>query len=177
VGEARRRGDEYLLERRLFRRRTTGEVIDSSWLRFSFPHWYHYDVLRALDYLRDGKTQTSSLKLGSRPSSALAAGDHENGSKEGVLNGVTVGDITPDIRGQLQLPETVQGAVITDVDPGSASARAGLNRGDVILDLDRKPVHNADDAVRLSDEIKGPKVLVRLWRNGASQYVVVDESQ
>jgi len=130
-----------------------------------------------LDYLRDGKTQTSSLKLGSRPSSALAAGDHENGSKEGVLNGVTVGDITPDIRGQLQLPETVQGAVITDVDPGSASARAGLNRGDVILDLDRKPVHNADDAVRLSDEIKGPKVLVRLWRNGASQYVVVDESQ
>jgi hypothetical protein len=53
VGEARRRGDAYLLERRLFRRRTTGDVIDPSWLRFSFPHWYHYDVLRALDYLRD----------------------------------------------------------------------------------------------------------------------------
>jgi hypothetical protein len=53
VGEACRRGEAYLLERRLFRRRTTGEVIDPSWLRFSFPHWYHYDVLRALDYLRD----------------------------------------------------------------------------------------------------------------------------
>ena len=52
VGEARRRGEAYLLERRLFRRRTTGEVIDPSWLRFSFPHWYHYDVLRALEYLR-----------------------------------------------------------------------------------------------------------------------------
>ena len=53
VGEARRRGEAYLLERRLFRRKSTGEVIDPSWLQFSFPHWYHYDVLRGLDYLRD----------------------------------------------------------------------------------------------------------------------------
>ena len=52
-GEARRRGEEYLLERRLFRRKSTGAVIDPSWLRFSFPHWYFYDVLRGLDYLRD----------------------------------------------------------------------------------------------------------------------------
>lgn len=53
VAEARRRGEEYLLARRLFRRKSTGEVIDPAWLRFSFPHWYHYDVLRGLDYLRD----------------------------------------------------------------------------------------------------------------------------
>jgi len=52
VGEARRRGEEYLLERRLFRRKSTGEVIDPSWLQFSFPTWWHYDVLRGLDYLR-----------------------------------------------------------------------------------------------------------------------------
>ena len=55
VGEARRRGAEYMLERRLFRRKTTGDVIDASWLRFSFPTWYHYDVLRALEYLRDAE--------------------------------------------------------------------------------------------------------------------------
>jgi len=55
VGEARRRGEAYMLERRLFRRKSTGEVIDPSWLRFSFPHWYHYDVLRALEYLRDAE--------------------------------------------------------------------------------------------------------------------------
>lgn len=52
VGAARRRGEEYLLERRLFRRRSTGEVIDSTWLQLSFPHWWHYDVLRGLDHLR-----------------------------------------------------------------------------------------------------------------------------
>ena len=49
---ARRRGQEYLLERRLFRRLSTGEVVDPDWLRFSFPTWWHYDVLRALDYFR-----------------------------------------------------------------------------------------------------------------------------
>jgi hypothetical protein len=55
VGEARRRGEAYLLERRLFRRKSTGEVIDPSWLQFSFPTWYFYDVLRGLEYLRDAE--------------------------------------------------------------------------------------------------------------------------
>ena len=55
VGEARRRGEEYMLERRLFRRKSTGDVIDPSWLRFSFPTWYFYDVLRGLEYLRDAE--------------------------------------------------------------------------------------------------------------------------
>ncbi len=49
---ARRRGEEYLLERRLFRRRSTGEVVDPAWLQFSFPIRWHYDVLRALEYFR-----------------------------------------------------------------------------------------------------------------------------
>jgi hypothetical protein len=58
VTEARLRGQEYLLERRLFRRRSTGEVIerdrkgDATWTRFAFPTWWHYDVLRGLEYLR-----------------------------------------------------------------------------------------------------------------------------
>lgn len=52
VAEARRRAHEYLLERRLFRRRSTGETIDPLWAQFAFPPLWHYDVLRALDYLR-----------------------------------------------------------------------------------------------------------------------------
>lgn len=58
VKEARLRGQEYLLERRLFRRKSTGEVIERDrdgetvWTRFAFPTWWHYDVLRGLDYLR-----------------------------------------------------------------------------------------------------------------------------
>lgn len=58
VTAARLRGQEYLLERRLFRRRSTGAVIErdrkggAAWTRFAFPTWWHYDVLRGLDYLR-----------------------------------------------------------------------------------------------------------------------------
>jgi hypothetical protein len=58
VTKARLRGQEYLLERRLFRRRSTGEVIerdrkgDTTLTRFAFPTWWHYDVLRGLEYLR-----------------------------------------------------------------------------------------------------------------------------
>ena len=55
VRAARRRGEEYLLERRLFRRKSTGEVIDPSWLQFSFPTWYFYDVLRGLEHLREAE--------------------------------------------------------------------------------------------------------------------------
>lgn len=58
VTAARLRGQDYLLERRLFRRRSTGEAIERDrksgavWTHFAFPTWWHYDVLRGLDYLR-----------------------------------------------------------------------------------------------------------------------------
>ena len=53
VTDARRRGEQYLIERRLLRRLSTGDIIDETWTRFAFPPLWHYDVLRALDYLRD----------------------------------------------------------------------------------------------------------------------------
>jgi hypothetical protein len=49
---ARRRGEEYLLERKLFRRKSTGKVVNPDWLQFSFPTRWHYDVLRGLEYFR-----------------------------------------------------------------------------------------------------------------------------
>lgn len=49
---ARRRGEEYLLERKLSRRKSTGDIVNPAWLHFSFPTHWHYDVLRALDYFR-----------------------------------------------------------------------------------------------------------------------------
>ena len=52
VTDARRRAQEYLLERRLLRRLSTGEIIEPTWTQFAFPPLWHYDVLRALDYLR-----------------------------------------------------------------------------------------------------------------------------
>jgi hypothetical protein len=57
IAEARRRGEEYLLERGLFRRRSTGEVASPAFLSFAFPPRYEYDVLRGLHYFRDAGLQ------------------------------------------------------------------------------------------------------------------------
>ena len=60
VAKARKRAENYLLERRMFRSLRTGEVIDKRWLRFSFPTFWHYDVLRGLDYLRNAGIKPDS---------------------------------------------------------------------------------------------------------------------
>jgi hypothetical protein len=60
VREARRGGEEYLLERRLFRRKSTGEVANAAYLNLAFPYYWHYDVLRALDYFRRQGTEPDS---------------------------------------------------------------------------------------------------------------------
>ena len=60
VTKARQRAEKYLLERRLFRSLRTGEIIDKRWLRFSFPTFWHYDVLRALDYFRNAGVKPDS---------------------------------------------------------------------------------------------------------------------
>ncbi len=66
VTNARRRAENYLLDRRMFRSLRTGEVINKRWLRFSFPTFWHYDVLRGLDYLRN-----TGIKPKSRVSDAI----------------------------------------------------------------------------------------------------------
>jgi hypothetical protein len=58
--EARRGAEEYLLERSLFRRKSTGEVVDPAYLEFAFPYYWHYDVLRALDYFRRSGAERDS---------------------------------------------------------------------------------------------------------------------
>ena len=77
VTKARKRGENYLLERGMFRSLRTGEVIDTRWLRFSFPTFWHYDVLRGLDYLRN-----AGIKPDSRVSEAVEVvmeRRHQNG--------------------------------------------------------------------------------------------------
>jgi hypothetical protein len=60
VTKARKRAENYLLDRRMFRSLRTGEIIDKHWLRFSFPTIWHYDVLRGLDYLRNAGVKPDS---------------------------------------------------------------------------------------------------------------------
>lgn len=77
ISDARRAGEEYLLERRMFRRLSTGEIVDRKWTRFAYPTMWHYDVLRGLDYLRD-----AGVKPDERVAEAIEvveARRHQNG--------------------------------------------------------------------------------------------------
>ncbi len=131
-----------------------------------------------LKFIRDGKEQTLPVKVGELPQEGLArAGDRPGGLRRSqetdLLDGVTVDDITPRTRQQFNLPARLQGALIVEVEPGCPAAAAGLQPGDVILEINRQPVANADEAVRLSEEIRGNSVLLRVWSQGGSRFVVV----
>jgi hypothetical protein len=89
VTRARKRGEKYLLERRMFRSLRTGEVIDRRWLRFAYPLVWHYDVLRGLDYLREAGVRPDGRV--SEGVGVVRARRHQNGRwqlnlihKEGV---------------------------------------------------------------------------------------------
>ena len=135
-------------------------------------------IIVKVEVLREGKPKTLKAKLTRRDEDALARSDNAPADKdEGVLNGVGVGDITAELRSQMQIPARVKGAIITGIEADSPAAKQGLREGDIILELDRKPVANAEQAVKLSEEIKGPKVLVLVWRAGRTRYIAIDESK
>ena len=132
----------------------------------------------SLKVLRDGKEKTFAVTLKEMPEQKLASANNEPGDNESdALNGVTVGDIDSAARSRFNIPDRVKGALITEVDPDSASYEAGLRPGDVIQEIDHKRVTNAAEAVEVSKHVKTKQVLVRFWSRGGSDYVVVDEGK
>jgi serine protease Do len=132
-----------------------------------------------IEILRDGDTKKLDVAVKEMPGSeTLAKGDsRDNRDDTGTLNGVSVGDLDNRARQDFGLPGTVKGVVVTEVDPDSAAAEAGLKAGDVIQEIDRHPVKSAEEAVRLTEKTDSKRTLLRVWRDGGSRYVVVDESK
>jgi len=127
--------------------------------------------------LRNGDEKTLEVTIKPMPGTEqLAEAGSQNGSDTGTLNGVTVGDLNQQAREQYNIPKNINGALITQVDPTSASAQAGLQPGDVIESINRHPVKDADEAIQLTEHPKSKETLVRVWADGGSHYVVVNES-
>jgi len=128
--------------------------------------------------LRDGKEKNLTVTVEKLPGTEeLAENGGHGGIDQGTLNGVAVGDLDSQTRREFNIPKDVQGAVITQVEPDSAAAQAGLKPGDVIQSINRQPVKNAEEAVRLTEQPEKRKTLLRLWANGGSRFVVVDEDK
>jgi serine protease Do len=130
-----------------------------------------------LGVMRDGKSMNVPITLeamGSRDN------DHQDASADHGKPrwGLGLGDVTPDARQQLQAPENVHGALIEQVQPGSPADNAGLQRGDVIMEVDRKPVQSAADVQKaLSSVGKGQDALLLVWSNGGNTFRVMHAAE
>ncbi len=127
-----------------------------------------------LEVLRDGKDVSVPVTLeamGSRDKEESETGENEHGK---MRWGLGLSDLTPEIRGQLQLPSDIHGAVVERVQPGSSADNAGLQRGDVIVQVDRHDVQSASDVQQaLSKAAKGQDALVLVWSNGGNTFRVL----
>jgi len=135
--------------------------------------------------IHDGHEKTVTVALAELPDQT---GENENErsgsglatSKTDALDGVAVADLDRDIRQQLQLPDNLQGVVVTDVAQDSNSADAGLQQYDVIVEINRHPVPNADKAVEVCKQARGNQILLKIWRHGGGSagtlYLSVDNT-
>lgn len=121
---------------------------------------------------RDGKMQDFSVTLGELPDKVAQEGAG-NESSPGGLEGVEVQGLTPDIAQQLQLPAGTKGVVVTSVDPSSPAA-SELNRGDVIQEVNHKPVTNGQEYRQAIAAAGNQPVLLLVNRGGATQFVVIE---
>ncbi|HLK11264.1 MAG TPA: DegQ family serine endoprotease [Candidatus Binatia bacterium] len=117
-----------------------------------------------LKIIRDKKEQTFSVKIAELKEEEVAQGG--GGTSEGL--GLTVQTLTPDIADNLGLDRNLKGVVVTDVDPNGPASDAGIRRGDVVLEVNRTPVKDADayrKALRASGKGKSVLFLVRRGDN------------
>jgi serine protease Do len=130
-----------------------------------------------VEVLRDKKPVKLNIKVAEQPKDMTASGESVKGEgKSTVLAGFEVQDITPEVSHQLNLPRGTQGVVVNDVESGSAAEEAGIQRGDVIVELNRKAVRNTDDFRRLSKSVgKDDSVLLLLVRQGRRIFVAINQ--
>ena len=136
-----------------------------------------------LKVLREGERRKVDVLLKEFPDS-LAANEDKKDSKEEVdaLNGVTVADLDRGSRSRYGIPPEIKGAIVVKIEEDSPAAEGGLRVGDVVREMNRKPVTTADEAVELSEKIKDQTVLLRVWTpdgngRGSNRYVVVQEEK
>ncbi|MGH7866627.1 MAG: DegQ family serine endoprotease, partial [Candidatus Dormibacteraceae bacterium] len=149
------------------------------------------DTKVTVGILRGEPGQRASQKsfattLGELPTEKTVSQANPNGNRgennQDVMQGVEVTDLDASARQQFDVPTNVHGALVVNVEPGSSAADAGLQAGDVIVGINRQPVHNAQDAARLGQQSNGPRMLLRVWSKGAggqggTHYVVIENAK
>ena len=134
--------------------------------------------------IRNGVAATLTVKLSELPVEAGQKNDVQPApvsTRPDALDGVSVADLDQEARQALKPPASLHGAMVTEVSPNSNAYEAGLHRGDVILEINRQPVHDAETAVKLCGQAKGKSILLRVWRRegnlDGTQWLTVDNTR
>jgi serine protease Do len=153
-------------------RKCNGQVVADSGQLIALVTESKPGTVANFDILRNGESLTVAVTLGERPS---ALGVHASLGKppaQGTLAGISVQPITPDLREQLGLPATTKGVAISNLDPASPAAEAGIRPGDLIESINRQPVNSVADFERMAVEAKGD-TLLRINHQGNGIFIVV----
>jgi serine protease Do len=134
---------------------------------------------------RDSAPRILTITLGEHPDAGQEMTKPDDSTdqpaKADALDGVSVQDLTAHLRRQLGAQPGMPGALVTDVDRASNSFAAGLQPGDVIMEINRQPVAKAEDAVRLCKAALTEQILVKVWRpargGGKTRFLDVDNTR
>ncbi|MBX3498297.1 MAG: DegQ family serine endoprotease [Alphaproteobacteria bacterium] len=130
----------------------------------------------SLGVWRDGKDITVKARLdGQAPATVKADRSGSADKADPAAYGVSLGELSPQARQQLDLASSIKGALILEVQPGSPAEERGLQPGDVIVQIGRDAIDGTDDAIaklRAAKDSKKP-ALLKIWRDGAARYVAV----
>jgi serine protease Do len=125
-----------------------------------------------LTVFRNGATREIAVKLAEIPGTAAqtAVVSENRGT---ALRGISVSALTPDVTSQLKLPASTKGVVVTNIDPASAASEAGILQGDVIQEVNRKPVAGVAEFDRAMQSAGEQPALLLINRNGMTSFIVV----
>ena len=126
-----------------------------------------------LGVLRDGATKTLTATLVERESRAAARAERGESEEPTSGLGMAVTPLTPDLAAQLELPRTESGLVVTEVEPSSVAAEAGLRAGDVLTRVNGHDVKSVPELRKALNERRNAPALVRVIREGSNLFVAL----
>jgi len=152
------------------------QVRDARQLRISVAEGKACQTVQ-VEVLRNGSAKPFRVILGQTPDNerALQAEWSPEEQHPGALQGVVLVELNSQVRRHLKIPQNVQGAVVLDLHAYSAAAQAGLRPGDVIESINRKEVMNAEEVLRLTQNSRQKRALLRVWSHGSSRFIVVED--
>jgi serine protease Do len=151
------------------------KVLDSSSLQIAVSEDHPGQNIQ-LGIIRNGQPMTLSATVGEYHKPGTEVADNEQGSGQGNTGklGLAVDDLNQDVRQQINAPADVHGAVVEQVRPGSPADDAGLQPGDVVVEVNRKPVTSAEQFVSAVHATPaGKDVLLLVWSKGNASYRVL----